>query len=128
MDDFVIGKFFRRRSTPEPSPELAGTPSALMELERLDMAVRDMSEAGWVNQERAELYPHFPIGKDDIVLDVGCGNGGKTLFCARQGAHIIFVDVDEAAVAGAHRVLAQGGAASLTPIVKIGRASCRERV
>jgi SAM-dependent methyltransferase len=114
MDDFVIGKFFRRRPATQPSLEPAATP---LEPERLDMAVRDMSEAGWFNQERGELYPHFPIGKDDIVLDVGCGNGGKTLFCARQGAHIIFVDVDEAAVAAAHRVLAQGGAASLTPIV-----------
>ena len=87
------------------------------EPERLDIAVRDMSESGWVNQDRGELYPHFPIGKDDIVLDVGCGVGGKTAFCARQGAHIIFVDVDEAAVTSTLRTLAQEGAASLTPIV-----------
>ena len=76
-----------------------------------------MSESGWVNQESGELYLHFPIGKDDIVLDVGCGAGGKAAFCARQGAHLILVDVDEATVAGALGMLAHEGAGSLTPIV-----------
>ena len=31
---------------------------------------------------------------DDVVLDVGCGDGAAILFCARQGAHIVFSDVD----------------------------------
>jgi SAM-dependent methyltransferase len=84
------------------------------------MVVRDMSESGWWNQERGELYPEFAIGQDDVVLDVGCGLGGKTAFCARQGAHIIFVDIDEAAVAGTLRMLQDEGAASLTPIVSDG--------
>lgn len=79
--------------------------------------MRDMSEAGWLSRERGELYPHFPIGKDDVVLDIGCGIGGKAAFCARQGAHIIFADIDEAAVASTAGMLAREGARDVTPIV-----------
>lgn len=54
----------------------------------------DAVKAGWFNNERGELFRDFPISPDDIVLDVGCGGGGATLFCARQGAHVIFTDSD----------------------------------
>jgi ubiquinone/menaquinone biosynthesis C-methylase UbiE len=109
-DGLVIGKLFRYRRPP-------ATPAAPEAPEQLDISVRDMSESGWVNQERGELYAHFPIGKDDVVLDVGCGAGGKAAFCARQGAHLILVDVNEATVADALKTLAHEGAASLTPVV-----------
>ncbi len=85
--------------------------------EAYDIALRDLSESGWFNTESGELFPHFPIAKDDVVLDVGCGDGGKTAFCARQGAHIIFTDIDPTEVAAALRRLSNEGAARLTPIV-----------
>ena len=49
---------------------------------------------GWYKSEKGELFVGFKVTADDIVLDAGCGDGGATLFCARQGAHVIFSDVD----------------------------------
>ncbi|OQB56169.1 MAG: hypothetical protein BWX99_00839 [Deltaproteobacteria bacterium ADurb.Bin151] len=49
---------------------------------------------GWYQSEKGELFVDFKITADDIVLDVGCGDGAAILFCARQGAHIVFSDVD----------------------------------
>lgn len=54
----------------------------------------DAVKSGWFNMEDGELVGGFPISAEDIVLDVGCGDGGATLFCARQGAHVVFSDLD----------------------------------
>lgn len=54
----------------------------------------DEVRRGWYQSETGELFVGFKITADDIVLDVGCGNGGATLFCARQGAHVVFSDID----------------------------------
>ena len=85
--------------------------------DRHEIALHDLSESGWFNPDTHELYPFFPIAKEDIVLDAGCGAGGKMAFCARQGAHIVLVDIDPNEVASAVRTLAQAGARELTPIV-----------
>jgi SAM-dependent methyltransferase len=115
----VIAEFLRywRRPPANSSVEPAATCSPPQAPDRYDVALRDLSDSGWMNPERGELYSHFPVGKDDIVLDVGCGSGGKAAFCARQGAHIILVDVDQATVAGALAALAQESAGTATPIV-----------
>ena len=49
---------------------------------------------GWYRSETGELFGGFKVTADDIVLDVGCGDGPATLFCAEQGAHVVFLDVD----------------------------------
>jgi ubiquinone/menaquinone biosynthesis C-methylase UbiE len=54
----------------------------------------DILKRGWYKSETGELCAGFKVTADDIVLDVGCGDGGATLFCARQGAHIAFSDVN----------------------------------
>ena len=56
--------------------------------------LRDAVKRGWYQSETGELFTGFKITADDVVLDVGCGDGGATLFCARQGANVIFSDVD----------------------------------
>jgi SAM-dependent methyltransferase len=73
--------------------------------------------SGWFNNETGELFTGFPIVQDDTVLDVGCGDGSKVSFCARQGAHVIFVDVDPGRVAQAALRMESSGARRLTPIV-----------
>lgn len=54
----------------------------------------DAVKRGWYRLETGDLYAGFKITRDDIVLDVGCGEGNAVLFCARQGAHVVFSDAD----------------------------------
>ncbi|HLZ19714.1 MAG TPA: class I SAM-dependent methyltransferase [Smithellaceae bacterium] len=57
--------------------------------------LRDAVRRGWYKLETGELFAGFQVTCDDIVLDVGCGEGNAVLFCARQGAHVVFADVDQ---------------------------------
>lgn len=57
--------------------------------------LRDAVKRGWYHLETGELFAGFQVTQNDIVLDVGCGQGNAVLFCARQGAHVVFTDVDE---------------------------------
>lgn len=72
--------------------------------------LRDMIAAGWFQAATGELFTGFPVGPADTYLDVGCGDGGATLFAARQGSRVIATDVrpDKLAVLG--RQLAAAGA------------------
>jgi len=54
----------------------------------------DAVRRGWYKLETGELFIGFKVTSDDIVLDAGCGEGNAILFCAKQGAHVIFSDVD----------------------------------
>lgn len=56
----------------------------------------DVVHAGWFQNDTGELFRGFPIGPDDVVVDVGCGAGAATLFSGRQGAQVIYCDIDAA--------------------------------
>jgi SAM-dependent methyltransferase len=62
------------------------------------VGLSDDALAGWYNYEKGELASGFPIDADDVVLDVGCGNGGMATFCARRGARIILIDSNESKI------------------------------
>jgi SAM-dependent methyltransferase len=81
-----------------------------------DVGFRDAVFSGWF-RPNGELFEGFPVAAEDVVLDAGCGDGGYTHYCARQGAHVIFADIDPAMVAAAARRLSNSGARALTPIV-----------
>ena len=53
----------------------------------------DSQREGWYDRKTGELAPGFPLGKTDVCVDVGCGNGGATMFAARQGAEVIATDI-----------------------------------
>lgn len=53
----------------------------------------DAVQSGWYQSQSDELFKGFPVSADDDVLDVGCGAGGATLFCANRGASVTFTDV-----------------------------------
>lgn len=55
----------------------------------------DAMRAGWYQRESGQLLSGFSISGEDTVLDVGCGEGLATLFCASQGAHVVFTDIEE---------------------------------
>jgi len=77
-------------------PQKINSPAALVQ-EDVDPRICGLTDAvkrGWYQSETGELFTGFKITADDVVLDVGCGDGGATLFCASQGAHIVFSDVD----------------------------------
>lgn len=56
--------------------------------------LQDAVRRGWYNLKTGELFAGFQITADDVVLDAGCGEGNAVLFCAKQGAHVVFTDVD----------------------------------
>jgi len=54
----------------------------------------DAVQSGWFLQDSDELLEGFKILSEDVVLEVGCGDGNATVFCADRGAHVIFSDID----------------------------------
>ena len=84
-------------------PPAPGTP-AIPEQPRIDgflLGLQDAMETGWYNTGSGELAAGFPVASTDVVVDVGCGDGGPVAFCARQGAHVILADMDAERLAGA---------------------------
>lgn len=59
-----------------------------------NVGLTDAVQAGWYQNETGELFRGFPVTAEDVVVDVGCGAGGATLFCARYGAQVVFCDLD----------------------------------
>lgn len=57
-----------------------------------DCGLVDVVQSGWYQNDSNELFKGFPINAADSVLDVGCGAGGATLFCANRGARVVFTD------------------------------------
>ncbi|WP_265574431.1 class I SAM-dependent methyltransferase [Venatoribacter cucullus] len=58
-----------------------------------DVGLKDSVRVGWYQNDQNELFRGFPINSEDTVVDVGCGAGGATLFCARRGAEIVYCDI-----------------------------------
>lgn len=66
-------------------------------VEHFDTGLIDFFRSGWFQGN--ELYRGFPVTADDVVLDAGCGDGGQSVFCGRQGAHVIVADIQPQKVA-----------------------------
>ncbi|WP_298625789.1 bifunctional 2-polyprenyl-6-hydroxyphenol methylase/3-demethylubiquinol 3-O-methyltransferase UbiG [uncultured Legionella sp.] len=60
----------------------------------IDIGLHDSTLSGWFNNKTGELLTGFKIDTDEVLLDIGCGEGQFSHFCARQGAHIILADID----------------------------------
>ena len=57
-----------------------------------DCGLVDAVQSGWFLNASDELFSGFAISAEDVVLDVGCGAGGASLFSAQRGAHVVFSD------------------------------------
>lgn len=82
-----------------------------------DFALVDASLSGWFDVENGELLKGFPINPVDRVLDIGCGEGQFTHFCAKMGAEVVFADIDAARVARVEEMLRGSPARGLQPLV-----------
>lgn len=71
------------------------------------LGLYDAVLTGWFQNDTNELFSGVPISAEDVVLDAGCGEGGVVAFCARRGAHIIAVDMHEATLETARKLLAK---------------------
>lgn len=69
------------------------TSSQLDFVDSRDCGLVDAVQSGWYLGDSNELFRGFPVAAADSVLDVGCGAGGATLFCANRGAQVTFTDV-----------------------------------
>ncbi len=86
-------------------------------VESFNIGLKDAWASGWFLQESNELYRGFPISPEDVVLDVGCGDGGNSLFCANRGVHMIVADIDANKVESTRQRLAQTPAREVQAVV-----------
>ncbi len=84
---------------------------------RVDAGLLDYRMTGWLQHETGELFRGFAITNQDVVLDVGCGEGQFARFCADQGAEIILADVDAEKVERARQRVEGGKAQAVTALV-----------
>lgn len=85
-----------RKLKPQKASDKAAV--ALEDVDPRMCGLKDAVRRGWYRLETGELFSGFKVTSDDVVLDVGCGEGNAILFCAKQGAHIVFSDVDAAKI------------------------------
>jgi len=89
---------FRRlagmENDPRPTDEIwQETTNAPGFVDSRDCGLVDAVQSGWYLGDSNELFKGFAVSVEDSVLDVGCGAGGATLFCANRGAQVTFTDV-----------------------------------
>lgn len=82
----------------------------LSENEANNLGLYDAVLSGWYRNDTNEVFKGVSISAEDVVVDVGCGDGGALNFCASRGAHLIAVDIDEDVIDNLKRRL-EGSAA-----------------
>ncbi|MFI8482093.1 methyltransferase domain-containing protein [Pseudomonas sp. NPDC078700] len=90
----ILQKLFQRLNS-STAPEVADSEAqaATDYVDARDCGLVDAVQSGWFQNATDELFTGFAISAEDVVLDIGCGAGGATLFCANRGAHVVFTDV-----------------------------------
>ncbi|MCB1706217.1 MAG: class I SAM-dependent methyltransferase [Halioglobus sp.] len=61
----------------------------------IDVGLRDRTMSGWCNDKTGEFVPGVFVKPGMNVVDIGCGDGGYVNFCAKMGANVTFVDMQE---------------------------------
>jgi SAM-dependent methyltransferase len=81
-------------------PDSAIPENGVPEFDLSWLGLVDAGLSGWYLNDSDEVFRGVPISADDVVVDVGCGDGGAILFCAQRGAEVIAVDIDPGVIAG----------------------------
>lgn len=85
---------------PSPPPPLPRPQETAPAIGR-DVGLRDATSHGWFDGAAGMVYPGVPVGPQDVVADIGCGDGGAASFCARAGARLLLADIDAPRLAAA---------------------------
>lgn len=107
-------KLLKRLSRPAPAE---AAPPLAVPSPASDPTLPDAYLSGWFRRDSGELFVGFPIDAEDSVLDIGCGDGLFSTFCAERGAEVIFADIDGEKVAVVERLLQDSPARALQPLV-----------
>ncbi|KTD57707.1 class I SAM-dependent methyltransferase [Legionella shakespearei] len=83
----------------------------------IDLGLRDSMLNGWFNNESGELLSGFKISPDELILDIGCGGGHFSSFCAKHGAQIILADIDPDTISKAEERVRAAGPKSLRCLI-----------
>jgi len=89
----LFANLFAREKLP-PAPAAMEQPDPMIGL-------KDAVMRGWFHPENGELFTGFAIGPEDVVADIGCGDGGNARYCASRGARLILADISPDCVAAA---------------------------
>lgn len=87
----ILQKLFQRLNPPVAFADERDRAAGYVDAR--DCGLVDAVQSGWFQNATDELFSGFAISAEDVVLDIGCGAGGATLFCANRGAHVVFTDV-----------------------------------
>lgn len=74
------------------------------------IGLRDDTLGGFFNNATGELFRDFPLGNEDVLVDIGCGGGGPLGFASKFAGRIIAIDVVEDAINDARAYLTSRGA------------------
>ncbi|WP_279247343.1 methyltransferase domain-containing protein [Candidatus Litorirhabdus singularis] len=97
LESFITSNFSKGESgvvpqAVEEKPELAHQ----LETDPLLRASwQDSQYSGWHNNTMQELVQGFRLEAGDTVVDVGCGEGGNSAFCAMWAEEVIYCDLSE---------------------------------
>lgn len=106
-----------KRRLAQGKPQGPAAPAAEDAPALLPVGLIDMCRSGWLNSDSGELFHGFAVQASDSVLDIGCGDGGFTLFSGRQGAEIFVADIDAGNVERAVARLCETAARAVHPLV-----------
>ena len=95
-------------AAPAGSPEDPAASTEVVDLSgATGVGLHDAVLSGWFQNATDEVFRGIPVGPGDTVVDVGCGDGGASLFCAKRGAHVTIVDIDPQVIAAMEARLAE---------------------
>lgn len=102
----ILGLDGANDSVPAPATANPG----LCPVDSMALGLHDAVLSGWYLNASNELFKGVSISAEDVVVDVGCGDGGALNFCAARGAHLIGVDIDPGVISHVQQRL-EGSAA-----------------
>ncbi|TAL91774.1 MAG: class I SAM-dependent methyltransferase, partial [Rhodanobacter sp.] len=90
----------------EPARQTSSTDAAADLTGATGVGLHDAVLSGWFQNDTNEVFRGVPVSPADTVVDVGCGDGGNSLFCLKRGAHVTAIDIDPQVIAGIEARLA----------------------